>query len=347
MAGTAGQRSTEHDEADRTAFAVMLVILGLVGSMIALAHRQTITHASAAGDACPTKAHGGLVGLDAQTGAVRWSNVVPDGGSLRLDEETGRIHHVRPAFVDGEPDTAVVVDRVVDPATGRISACTSERSQLSVAPYNNLVGDVDPVDPPLTDADVTVQRWGAGIRATDATNTGIWSIDAGRAEYRVGGELIVVEDGRDDTDRPTRTARIDLRTGEQRWVVDGTLTNRGAGAATLVTRSWTRPDDLSGVDPDTGDVRWTTKVRFDGDTAADGVVDTFDVGSLVIVPTGADGRVAALDARTGELRWTATAGTPGRNRRFSRPGEADGAVLSADGKTVVVSVDTWMPEASD
>jgi hypothetical protein len=57
--------------------------------------------------------------------------------------------------------------------------------------------------------------------------------------------------------------------------------------------------------------------------------------------------VAALDAATGKLLWTATAGTPGRSHRWSEPGDAHSAVLSPDGETVIVAVDAWMADTYD
>lgn len=345
MAGAGSERSTEHDEADRTAFAVMLVLLGLVGSFLALGHRQTISRASGPGDACPVEAHGGLVGLDAETGAVRWTNVVPDGGRLEQDEATGEVRFIRAANDGDDPERSLVIERTVDPGTGRITACTTERSGLQVAEHNQRIAGDDPVDPPLVDGDVTVMKWGSGLRATDPINTGIWSLEQARADYRVGGDLIVDEYTADGS--ANRTSRIDLRTGEPRWTVDGTLTNTGPGHGTLVINSWARPDQLSSVDPETGEVGWTTKVPFFDDEEKDGVVVAFDLGELVLVPDGDDGKVAAIDAAAGDVRWTATAGTPGRNRKWSLPGDAASAALSADGKTVIVVVDAWMPEQYD
>lgn len=343
MAGA--QRSTEHDESDRTAFAVMLVVIGLVGSLIALAHRQGIEHASAPGDACPTEAHGGIVGLDARTGEVRWSNIVPDGGGLRLDEATGELHHIRAANTDDGPDGSIVVDRVIAPDTGRVVSCSSQRSDQQVTEHNQWIYGGDPVDPPISVDGLTIMRWGSGLRATDAENTGVWGLDSARATYRLGDDLIVRVAGEEG--EPERTERIDAATGKPRWSVEGILTNRGPGIDTPTTNSWQHMDRLTGLDPASGEERWTTNVPGWSDDLSDGVVSTFDVGSLVIVPNGNDGRVAAIDARTGEVRWTARAGAPGTNDRYSEPGEVHAAALSADGRTVVVAIDSWLGDQYD
>lgn len=338
MAGGAGGARGEHDEHDRAFFAGALIAVGLLGAGLALAHRTHLAHSSRPGDACPVTASGGMVGLDARTGAVRWTNVVPSDTALRVDEEAGDVEGAS-AEATSTADHWVVSERTIDPSTGAVTGCERHKATLTTSETNELRGFSDPLEPPVHLGEATIVKWGNGIRATDPTNTGIWGVESARAEVRIGDDLIV-STRKDDR---AGTARLDLRTGEERWSVDEPFITTGDDAAIVLTGSQADATAITGRDAATGEPRWSTHLSWP-DPTMEPWNQGFDLGRMVVFPAGPPGAVIVIDATTGRLLWKADAGSPGKNWKYSNPGSVTSAVLAPDGDTVVVAVPAWIPD---
>lgn len=338
MAAGGGRGTSEHDAHDRAFFAGLLVLVGLLGAGVALAHRQHLSHSSRPGDACPVTSHGGLIGFDARTGAVRWTNVIPDQSHALIREETGEIEVVT-ARDDPGPSGSVVIERTIDPETGAVSSCDARASTVEPARTNQLLTAETPLDPPLELGGATIVPWGSGIRATDPAGTGIWGVEDARAEARVGDDLII---STFDGDRPG-TARIDLRTGDERWSVDGRFIAMGGNGSSVLTGNPGDGGAVTGRDAATGEERWSTRPAWP-DPASEPWRSGIDLDRIVAFPAGPDGYLVALDTRTGQVVWEAEGGSPGRNWKHSAGGAVETAVLSPDGDTVVATVTAWIPE---
>ena len=335
----AGGSAAEPDAPDHPFLAGLLIVLGLLGAGLALAHRQHLSHSSRPGDACPVTANGGLIGFDARTGEVRWTNVVPEATGLRLTE-AGAVHALSATALPS-PDRWVVADRTVDAATGAVTACSQRRATLTAPEYNELIGLDDPLEPPLRLGGTTVAHWADGIRATDASGTGIWSRRAARAEVRQGDDLLVATSDRDGFG----TARIDLRTGDERWSADERYLGLGAEGSIVVTADRTRPTAITGRDAKDGTVRW--KAELPWPTSTREPHGAMNLGPLIAVPAGEEGRLVVIDSASGRTRWVAEGGSPGRNWKHTEGGDVGSAVLSADGEVVIASVTAWVPDSYD
>jgi outer membrane protein assembly factor BamB len=343
MAAGAGGAPGAHDESDRRFFAALLIVVGLLGSGVALVHRQGMAHSSRASDACPAAGRGALIGFDAQTGAVRWTNIVPPDGWLEADADTGAVHYRRLTdYLDGRSDRFLVVDRTVDPATGAVTSCAATKETIPQTERNEQIRP-DPLAEPLELDGMTVMKWGDGIRATDGGLTGaeLWSIPHGQAQTRVGDELVVTGAG----DGRARTFLLDLGTGETRWSVREKLINIPGDGTPIVTADPTRSRQISGHDATSGELLWSG--RLPPLSRAGAGSPAYPAGDLAIVPVREGGEVAALDLTTGEIRWQTNGGSPGQNRRFSEPGQVGDVVRSPDGRTVIVAVNAERPPLYD
>lgn len=340
MAAGPGGRSTEHDASDRRFFAGLLIVLGLLGTGLALAHRQQLPHSSQPGDACPVTASGGLVGFDARTGEVRWTNIVPESARVAVDEPTGDVvvRTMRQA-AGGQID---VRERTVDPDDGRITGCDGAHRDITSDEAAALMGWDDALDPPIELDGTTIAAWADGIRATDGTNTGIWSVRNARALARDGDDLIAATSL--GIGAREGVARLDLRTGAEEWSVDEHgIRVRGTGA-TVLTSPWDDEGAVVSRDPATGEARWTARLPAAGDGFVPWAFEVFDVGPLVLAPLGDGARLVALDPETGRTVWTGDGASPGRNWKHSEPGSIDSAVLSPDGRTVIATITAWVPD---
>ncbi len=184
-------------------------------------------------------------------------------------------------------------------------------------------------------------KWADGIRATDATNTGIWSIPHGQARARLGDTLVVTGAG----DGRARTRLLDLRTGKDLWSVREKLTSTPVTGVPVITADPTNSRSITGRDLATGRALWTGTLP--PLSRAGEWNPAYVAGDLAFVPVGDGSGLAAIDVRTGRIRWQADGGSPGRNRRFSEPGLVDGIVRSPDGDTVIVSVSAERPPYDD
>lgn len=322
-----------HDEADRRSFAVLLVVAGLLFSGIALAHRQHRAHSSNPGDACPVTASGGLVAFDADTGAVRWTNVVPPNSHLEVRDGTeghGEVHLVTPVKED-RPS----VDRTIDAATGSVTACTT-----GPVPASDAEGeDAGPLDDPITVGDLTVMRWGAGIRATDPAGTGVWGIDSAHDVTRLGDTMVLsVPVGK--TGKQT-TSRIDLRTGEALWTGGGMIAAPPTPDRPVITDQVLDRSKVQAIGLDDGTPRWSADVP--GLERLNGRPYGYWADDLLVFQTDPGAAVSVIDGTDGSVRWQADGGSPGRNRKASDPGWVTSAVRSPDGDTVIVSVTAFVP----
>ena len=304
---------------------VAAVLVVAAGAWAVDWYRDGLPRSSRTGDACRVTAAGGLVGIDAATGAVRWTNIVPDGGRLAVAD--GGVHHQ--TVWHPEP-----TDRTIDADTGAVVGCTPMPHRRDGTP----APDPDRLQPGAQVDGLTVVPWGDGLRATDAEGEGVWGTTAMTPSALLGDELLVQTTPPD----PHRwsAALIDLRTGEAVWEQPGDIAD-AEGARDLVLVHVDGPDQrFRALEVRTGEARWETSLddlRPTVDPRA------WEAGDLVVFDLGGDGRIVAVDAATGERRWTATLDAPGRSRRTPETGGI-GDVAAVDGETIVVAIDAYVPE---
>ena len=154
----AGEHGDGHRRFDRQFTAGLVAVVALLGigsyALVQRAHAQEAKR-SRPGDACPVRgsdrpgsdsALDGVVAFDRETGAVRWTNVVPYGSELghRSDELL---------VVDG----AGATERVVDPDTGAVTSCGGVPDDVVLAETGGPRFDLGAI---------TIEAVGAGGRAT-------------------------------------------------------------------------------------------------------------------------------------------------------------------------------------
>lgn len=308
----------------------ILAVVTLTGAVRAVRwYRATNAKASRAGDACRLSANGGIVGLDATTGAIRWTNIVPPGSELAPDASGGRSLHSRTISSQRAVDRTVASD-------GSVVSC---RRITDIDPATGP-DRPDELSPGAKVDGLTIVPWGSGLRATDATGKGIWGT-TDMTPIALRGDALLVQTQRFGDAQRRTVALVDLRTGAIRWEQPGLAVNAERARDLVLVRSAGQRRRYQALDADTGVRRWQTTIPAPDDDVSP---HAWEAGGLVVFGLGDDGRVAAVDAATGRNRWTATAGTPGRSRWFPEPGTAHDVAIAADGRTIVVAVDAVAPE---
>lgn len=307
--------------------AVAAIVLLAAGGAAVGWFRAGLPKGSRSDDACRVTAAGGIVGLDARTGEVRWTNIVPDGGVLRVANDA--VHH-RSVF-HPEP-----TDRTIDATDGTVAAC---EAITDADPVTGRLPDPDRLEPSVQVGELTIVPWGSGLRATDETGDGIWGTTDMVAQSLLGDHLLV-ETGLDHDARRRGMALVDLRTGTVAWEQRGLLASAAPAREVVVVRDHGERRRVRALDVRTGTERWRATVP-----PADVGYEprAWEAGDVVVLSLGERGRMVALDAATGEERWQATPGAPGRSRRNPSEGEVRSAA-SDDGRTVVVVVDAFRPQ---
>ncbi len=161
----------------------------------------------------------------------------------------------------------------------------------------------------------------------------------------VGQGITVVET---DAEGTPFVMGVDATTGSERWRLDPGVSVVGLSDAVVVLAPsptlglpdpTAPPRGLRGVDRSTGEEVWTNNVTFRDDS---GVGVARGAGSeadgLIVVPTGST--VTAVDASTGDVRWTAP--------QLDHPALSDGVVLGMEGSSgpnsQILSVDATSGE---
>lgn len=320
------------DAARRWIVATVVVVLALLASTTSVAavrwYRDGLPEHSRPGDACPVTAPGGLVGIDAHTGSVRWTNIVPPWGELTSAD--GSIHYRTTSH--REP-----TDRTIDPDSGAVTAC-------------HAITDIDPATGParpdeLTPGaqvgELTVVRWGSGLRATDRSGKGIWGTTDMYPKALVGPSGLLVQTERFGNAGLRTAELVDLRTGRVRWEQRGLIVNADAPQHLVILRGMGDRRRFRAIDLRSGKEVWRTTLP-----APDPGHDphAWEAGRLMVFSMGADGRATAVDAQTGRVRWTVVPGAPGASRRTPDSSDIEDVASAADGATVVVTVSAYSPE---
>ncbi|HWJ63371.1 MAG TPA: hypothetical protein VNS19_15480 [Acidimicrobiales bacterium] len=169
----AGEHGDGHRRFDRQFTAGLVAVVALLGigsyALVQRAHAQEAKR-SRPGDACPVRgsdrpgsdsALDGVVAFDRETGAVRWTNVVPYGSELghRSDELL---------VVDG----AGATERVVAPDTGAVTSCGGVPDDVVLAETGGPRFDLGAI---------TIEAVGDGahVRALGPDGSELWASDAG------------------------------------------------------------------------------------------------------------------------------------------------------------------------
>lgn len=291
-------------------------------------YRSGLPESSRPGDACPVTAAGGLVGIDARTGVVRWTNVVPPWGELTSSE--GAVHHRTTA----RPEPT---DRTVDADTGAITGC---RAITDIDPSTGPT-QPDELSPGAQVGDLTIVKWGSGLRATDRAGEGVWGTTDMYPSALVGPHDLLVQTERFGNAGQRTAQLVDLRTGTPRWEQRGLIVNAEPARRLVVLRERGERRRYRAVDVHTGKELWQTTLP-----APDPGEDphAWEAGGLLVFSMGADGRATAVDARTGQVRWTVVPGAPGRSRRTPDSSGIEDVAGAADGDTVVLAVSAYAPE---
>lgn len=314
-------------EGARWAIIGLVLVVGLGATAVARNHRYDQNEFLVLDTACTAEGNGGLVGFDAETGTVRWTRVTPF--DPQISEVDGQLVLATTAKKEER-------EQVVDAADGHLGPCTD-------APTSKPVATPALLDEPIEIDGLTVVTWGSGLRATDADGNGVWSTEHMRPQARLGDDLLVIGTG-DDGTAPT-LERVDLRTGETRWSVEGGLMRWPSDDGPLLVASMSDDGRITNVDPDDGSTIWSTFLP--DEPLRYGFGNAYPAGDVIVFPLAEGSKVAVVDAATGELRWAGDGGSPAAEAHpYDRsgqpgsylPGSITSAALAPDGSTVVVAV---------
>jgi outer membrane protein assembly factor BamB len=266
------------------------------------------------------------------TGVSLWSFAGSDGGVRWIRRFPGSAHVAQAVghgllLADEATDAGTTIHRL-DPQDGSTRWARplgSGRPGLHAAPGTALVTLRDDEGPALLalDAGDGSERWRVPVdgRVTDA-----------------GGDLVLVvgpaEENRDEEPGTLVLRGLDLDDGEVRWsrAIGGQgqpqglvgLDGRFAGQRSIVASA--PSGEIVGLDPATGEVRWTV------DGSRRGV--SFAVVEDLVFLLDEDQRFVALDAATGEMRWRSAVRGVRPDRALIRGDEvliAHGGALTALG----------------
>lgn len=152
---------------------------------------------------------------------------------------------------------------------------------------------------------------------------------------------------------PTELYALDGETGKERWTYRPDM-SRNISAGPALTSDGTvvicMQDTVYGLAPDTGAIRWTYQVR-DGNHTGDDPRTRISLNSnhetVVIGPddtvhlNDCDGKIYALDGKTGKLRWSYTYAPRGTRLMLYGPPAVgvDGTVYFTTGENALYAVD--------
>lgn len=151
----------------------------------------------------------------------------------------------------------------------------------------------------------------------------------------VEGALAVASDGRTVV-VPVAKGRAavlayDARTGQERWRWTGGAVTGGVALVGDVAVASTRDGRTVGLDLESGTERWA----HDAPDGAQIQAAPISLGSTTVLVSDDRGRLDALDARTGQVVWTADAGAP----VLRSPEVADGIVVVPTTRGRLVALD--------
>ncbi len=300
---------------------------------------------SRADDACAAESPTGIAGLDLETGAVRWTNVIgPEPVGLWPTRDGGDGHRVDIRDADG-------TIRTVDRRTGDVAACRS-------------IDDPDPLpypEPRAVDDTGALPRLAAPrtVQVVEPDGSVRWSVPdrnlLGGTPTAVVAEVAIPGACCDESSARLAFEGLDPSTGERMWAIEvlgfeGVVTDdhllvldQSGGTGTMP-----RPTDEDHADRASvvaysladGTEAW----RVDLDTM---IFDLAADDGRVVLSHGAetvrtdDTGLALVDETTGELVWSVNDVNPGRGGEFTEGGALLGAEVG-DG-LVVVAIQAQAP----
>lgn len=315
-----------------------VVVIALVGWR--LLPDDTLPEATGQpGDACEATGPVGLVGLDAASGAERWTNVIgtdlanvwtpgPDGDVTSGDSDV--------VYAIGEEQRI----RRIDPETGSVEGCTR----------------LDELSPEEVGRPLAVDATGAFARDRTATAVEVQEADGTSRWVREGRVLVASSTGGVATTTnleyeagPPQLALevLEPATGELRWAKEVPGLSGVATATHLVILDQFGGTDGELVGPGGQVARITAYDLADGDEAwhvdVGGTPDVpYADAGLVLIP-GFNGAptLTAIDDATGEVRWRRTLSQPGRGGIQTEAGVVTKVAVAGD--VVVAAVESQPP----
>ena len=291
------------------------------------------------GDACEATGPVGLVGVDADTGAERWTNVV--GGDLANLWTPGPDGDV----TSGDSDEVFAIGegqrvRRVDAANGAVAECTSIDG---LAPEE--VGRPVPVD--ATGA-LARDRTTSAVEVVEADGTSRWVRD-GRVLVAASAGGVATQTNLEYREGPPRLALevLDPATGELRWAKDVPGLSGVATSTHLLVVDQFGGTEGDLVGPPNQVARITAYDLVDGDEAwhvdAAGTPEVVyaDAGLVLIPGFDAGPVLTVVDDATGEVRWRRTLSAPGRGGDETEPAVVVGGAVAGD--VIAVAVQSTSP----
>lgn len=301
-------------------------------------------------DACPAKGPAGIVGLDVDSGEVRWTNIVGDRSNVI---EPGKPGQVVVREDEGFAEATGELARTVDVRSGAVVACQPTAKVEAVpTPPHPLVSRL--IGKPVTLPDGTrveqASRRPPKVTATATDGKVRWTAE-GRLLMESTNEGIVVWDG-SGAQAPSGAnfEALDPLDGSVRWrrTVSGLNTAFTDTHVLVLDQS---PDSTSRPDPADALVEpshisdvvayrlddfkedWRVPIQCScqGQPYQMAVAD-----GLVLVPGGNDDPLTVLDAADGSSIWQADVPNPGRVGAYREVGEGFGAAVDEDSGTLVV-----------
>jgi outer membrane protein assembly factor BamB len=317
-----------------------IATLVLLVAVVVLIHDRPLPVARGrATDACPARGPGGLVGLDLQSGRVRWTNVVGDDVADLWAPAAAGSGPAR-AFVLGSDGS---VRRVVA-ATGDVDRCPPA---ASLRPSDGRV----PIPLDRSGAVARHQAEGGGrlgvVEVVGSDGSVRWRARSRTLVGSARGTVVVRSDEGDDCCAETPDLSVEARepdTGRVRWrrVLRGSSAVVGERHLVVVDqfdgrRLPPRFDDplppvrVTAYDLVDGHEAW--RVRSDGFAS-----EAFAGGGSVLVPIAVEGsaHLVAYDEASGRRRWTTELPEPGRGGDDTELGAVPEVAVA--GRTVLAVV---------
>lgn len=198
------------------------------------------------------------------------------------------------------------------------------------------------------DADLTYLDDDGAVRAVDGQGVERWMASGLRPVAIVEGFLVTVGSGAafgDVSRQELVLVVLDQRTGAEVWrkTVPGFDAVVAGGAIVVADQTNGTATDLSGTDSTVGAYAVADGAeRWDVATAL--AVGVHATGDRVLVETAGDDTMAAVDAGTGRVVWTAHPANPGRSERYHAGDRTLDTAFDPESRTVFVLLAAVVPE---
>lgn len=326
---------------------VVVSIVGLVafGGYLLLQGGEPVAKGRES-DACPSEGPGGLVGLDVDTGEVRWTNVVG------TDDYLASIEPGRRGRVVVRSDREPV--RTARASTGTVVSCRKAQ-RFDPEPRTHAVGSSTFGQFTYALAD----GWhyagpGAGpnldtspltVTATRPDGTEAWTAGSRKLVGAVPGTVVTELPEDYSGDRPSMSLEaLDATTGKARWrkkvaANDAVVTSSHVVAVDVGGFPGDEPHIISGYRLTDGSLDWSINVQ----SSTYQPYHLFTAGDVVYAPTDGEQRLIEIDALKGRIRRTIDLPSPGMGGPWSEQGDVNGVVLDESTGTLVVAITAAEP----